>query len=262
MAAPATLFDTAFDFPQATHATQLYAVCFAPRSGSNLLGRALWRTGCLGAPLEYFNYEGALFAHAAARGAATLSDYWGSIARARTSPNGVFGTKLLPGHWLMLRYSRVTRRDHWSHDMRLVFTYRRDIVAQAVSLTVAEQTDAWLSTMPERAEASYDYDHLEHMLSHLEEINRFWDSVRRHHRQPSLVFAYEDMLSAGGLDRMVTEVAACFGITIDPLATHPQIPAIERQAGTRNEEWRERFRQDLDARGRIVEGPKIQDGRG
>src|ERR1700761_3371165 len=68
-------------------------ICTHPRSGSTLLGEALYFAGGLGCPLEYFH---AGFRPALARRwkPRSLSDYIAAAHRWRTDPGGTFAVKL------------------------------------------------------------------------------------------------------------------------------------------------------------------------
>ena len=53
-----TGYEAKFDFPARDRAPERsYLLATVPRSGSTYLSHVLWRTGCLGAPLEYLNFE-------------------------------------------------------------------------------------------------------------------------------------------------------------------------------------------------------------
>ena len=64
-----------------------------PRSGGNYLCHLLWRTGLMGAPMEYFNFHTLMLQMAVRLGVTSLADYVQRLLRVRTSPNGVFGYK-------------------------------------------------------------------------------------------------------------------------------------------------------------------------
>src|ERR1051325_8501170 len=67
-----------------------YLRASVPRAGSTYFSHLLWRTGCLGAPLEYLNFESA-GPYGFASGSAELQRrLWRSVVRRRCSPNGVF----------------------------------------------------------------------------------------------------------------------------------------------------------------------------
>ena len=53
-----TGYEGKFDFPgRGTPPAITYMLATVPRSGSSYLSHLLWRTGCLGAPIEYLNHD-------------------------------------------------------------------------------------------------------------------------------------------------------------------------------------------------------------
>src|SRR5215218_5218815 len=162
-----------------------YLVCATPRSGSTLLCEALAATGVAGRPAEYFEaiydtglprrptdyFEGlraipaADFladqlpaeggaAREALRRAATYRDYLSWVLEEGTTPNGIFGAKLMWGHVdHFVAYLRDLREhagkpvpemlEHAFPSLRYVRVLRRDRIRQAVSLWKALQTATW-----------------------------------------------------------------------------------------------------------------------
>lgn len=238
------LFSAAHDFPGPAPLKQVIAICFGPRTGSNLLAGAIWRTGSMGAPLEYFNYDSHAFSVAAAIGARNLTDYVDALVLVRTSPNGVFAAKFLPGHLMMLQNSR---RQKLVGAANVVMTHRRDTAAQAVSLVIAEQSGQWRAGSAKNGEPQYDFAALLGALRYIESINAYWSQFARASGRPRVVLAYEDF--AGAPDQAAARIAADFGIALDPSAILAHAPAPERQATALNAEWAARFRDEMAHKG-------------
>src|SRR5690606_10222138 len=90
-------YETKFDFPPREAGPERpYLLATVPRSGSTFLSHVLWRTGCLGAPLEYLNFDPAGPYGHASMSPLEQERLWHSALRHRTSPNGVFGLKGFP----------------------------------------------------------------------------------------------------------------------------------------------------------------------
>ena len=89
-----TGYEGKFDFPARAQGPEItYLLASAPRAGSTHFSHVLWQTGCLGAPLEYLNFEPlGPYGFAAASPSVQLQ-LWRSVLRRRCSPNGVFGLK-------------------------------------------------------------------------------------------------------------------------------------------------------------------------
>src|SRR4051812_4674664 len=139
-----------------------YLVCATPRSGSTLLCELLKGTGVAGRPEEYFEtlrstgyprqprqyFEGvpevqALLAPVEP-GAPEAEFDWDGVLRAGTTPNGVFGAKVMWSHLedLWPRLGGRSLEDGLPRP-RYVQVVRRDKAAQAVSLWTAIQTQHW-----------------------------------------------------------------------------------------------------------------------
>jgi hypothetical protein len=92
-----TGYEGRFDFPRRTSPPTLtYLLATLPRTGSTWFSHLLWQTGCLGAPLEYLNFEPTGPYYFAARSTASQQQLWHSLMSRRTSPNGLFGLKCFP----------------------------------------------------------------------------------------------------------------------------------------------------------------------
>ena len=79
-----TGYEARFDFPhRATAPSRPYLLATVPRSGSTYLSHVLWRTGCLGAPLEYLNFDpSGTYGHASAS-PSEQQRLWGTFMRSR-----------------------------------------------------------------------------------------------------------------------------------------------------------------------------------
>jgi LPS sulfotransferase NodH len=134
------------------HQTTCYLVLATPRSGSTLLGQGLQASGVAGDPKEFFGHRMAFWMER--WGTPTLPAYVDRLRQERSTPNGVFGAKLL---YQQLRHlENVAQQDpelaglpladllnrlfpslHW------VWVTREDKVRQAISWFKARQTGIW-----------------------------------------------------------------------------------------------------------------------
>lgn len=221
-------------------------MCFSPRSGSNLIARHMSRTGVMGAPQEYFNYDAEMFSRITKLGASDLKDYVGKLTARRTSPNGVFAAKVLPGHWEMLRTSRCAQMIMQAD---LVVTTRKDVAAQAVSMHIAEKSGSWTSEIAPSANAAvvYDYDAILGSLRYIESVYAFWAATVSRRSRPAVLAVYEHFIDRP--EKIIQMIARAFNIGLDPAAERLGIPILEKQATARNEDWAGRFREDMAARG-------------
>lgn len=127
-----------------------YIVCSNIRTGSNLFCRTLERMGGFGAPTELFHPH---LMQRHGRSWADLSAYLAAERARAEAGSGAFGLKL---HWYQFRDLRAVARRSGQRtpsdagilfgqvpDARLIFLWRRDVAAQAVSAVVASMTGGW-----------------------------------------------------------------------------------------------------------------------
>jgi LPS sulfotransferase NodH len=256
-----------------------YLVCATPRSGSTLLCKALDRTGVAGHPEEFF--EAKQQTGAPARGSDYLwdapdvdlhellgedpqppapeysslegiDDYREHLRRtleAGTTPNGVFGAKIMWGHrqdFLRLARTLPELEDLSERDLlgtlfpglKYVWVRRYDRPRQAVSLWKAIQTQSWRSGQEASArEPVYSFaaiDHLRHMLDRNDGAWGHW--FERAGVEP-LEFRYRHI--AGDPAGCVARVLEYVGI--DAPGYEQPGPPLERQADATSEEWVDRY---------------------
>src|SRR3954453_22602611 len=234
-----------------------YLVCATPRSGSTLLCELLKGTGVAGCPQEYFEtlrstgyprqprqyFEGVPEVQALLPpvdpGAPEAEFDWDGVLRAGTTPNGVFGAKVMWGHLEDL-WPRLGGRalEDVLPRLRYVRVSRADRVAQAVSLWIAIQTQHWRDEGDNDAahDPVYSFGAIRHLVEQLDEHERAWDAWLAG-REPILV-PYEELAAAPA--DTVSGVLAELGID----ARVPELARMRRQSGDRSRAWIERYAQE------------------
>ena len=157
-----------------------YIICAVQRSGSFLLCEALKNTDLAGFPEEYFlNGEGwEDSSWARQHGVTSRTDYLNLVFEQGTSPNGVFGTKIMWNYFhTMLKSLRELSEykdldapqlmDSLFPNVHYIWIIRRDKVRQAVSWAKAGQTDvyAWHkgeTPVPTR-EPTFDFEFIDQL---------------------------------------------------------------------------------------------------
>lgn len=218
-----------------------YLICATPRSGSTLLCEALKATGRAGRPEEYFeavpatgiprapeDYLAGLEdaeAHRLLDGARPrapaysdvrgLRSYEQHLARVRewgTTPNGVFGAKLMWAHLVDLTAltgygSAVEAAIELFGEPRCLWVRRDDRVRQAVSLWRAMQTQSWRAEAAER-EPRYSFAALRHLAAALEADDAAWKRFFAAAGLPVLEIGYADLVRDlhGTLDRALDHI--------------------------------------------------------
>lgn len=242
-----TGYEAKFDFPARDGAPERpYLLATVPRSGSTYLSHVLWRTGCLGAPLEYLNFEpSGPYGHATVS-AMEQTRLWNTVLKRRTSPNGVFGLKGFPVQFEALAQgnpallSQVMRQILPSRAAsRVIFLRRRDRTAHAISYARAILSGVWRQEQEHAARGEPDYSPIAiaRAARLIEEQEASWYAMFADLKLTPLTVWYEDV--AAEPEKAVAAVAEFLGVAIDP-AAQADIPAIRRQSQDGARAWAER----------------------
>lgn len=255
--APYDLTTAAHDYPYwPGPPRQTLLVCTHPRSGSTLLGEALYFAGGFGCPLEYF-HPGFRPGLAARWQTSTLAEHVRAAHRRRTDPGGTFGAKLFwrdveqmaveldParfGGLNALRPDDVPPETYRAlaallepifPNPRLVHLERRDRVRLAVSGMTATQTGIWrlvpdAVTPPPRADVDYDMARLDHYIAAVDTCHAHW----RNFFAAIGVTPYELSYEA-----LIANYAATIADLLGWLGSDTPVPPmrLQRQSGTANE---------------------------
>jgi trehalose 2-sulfotransferase len=212
-----------------------YVICSLPRSGSSLLCDVLANTELAGAPMEFFD-RGAIETFRHNWGVGTFDEYLEALLAKKTSPNGVFGLKLLFGQLAELEGREL---QEILPNLHFVYITRKDHVRQAVSFARATQTEQWASDhLTPVASPVYDGDQIREMLEWVERDERFWEGYFEHHSISPLRIAYENFIAS--VEPTVSRVMDCVGIE-RPEGFRLKPATLEQQADELSEEWVERF---------------------
>jgi LPS sulfotransferase NodH len=233
-------YEGKFDFPRRDRRPDMaYMLATIPRTGSTYLSHLLWRTGCLGAPLEYLNFdkEGPyFFAHKSQEEQLWL---WRSVLRRRTSPNGVFGFKCFLMQLQALRESNPTLLSE-VRPKRVVYLGRRDRIAHSVSYARASMSGVWRAEQEKGGmpELRYSQEALEMAENGLEAQAAGWDEMFRGLGIEPLRLWYEDVVADPvGAARQVADYV---GVPLLPNA-EVRVPAILKQSASETASWAARY---------------------
>lgn len=212
------------DYPEwKTQPKRTLLLCSHPRSGSTMLGEALYFTGLFGCPLEYF-HRGFRPAFAERWQAPTMHDLIDAARRHRTNPRGVFSAKLFwqdieeiteelePSLWQELRDNagsqavpETYRRLYSLLNARFpqptfIHLSRKDRVRQAISALVAVQSRQWRSIPgqgPQQpvAEVSYDYERILGLIAFADRSHAHWRGFFAANSIQPYTLCYEDLIA-------------------------------------------------------------------
>jgi LPS sulfotransferase NodH len=239
-----TGYEAEFDFPPyPAPPPRPYLLASVPRSGSTFVSHLFWQTGCLGAPLEYCNFEPTGPYGHASRSAAEQLKLWRAALAGRTSPNGVFGLKGFPVQFEALHANNpallgeVMRTVMPSPERgRVVLLHRRDRTAHAISYARAILSGIWRAEQERggRAEPEYSRIAVERAATMIESQEGAWRAMLADLRIAPLELWYEDVLA--GPAAAIDAVAGYLGVEIDPEAA-VEVPPIERQSQQGARDW-------------------------
>jgi trehalose 2-sulfotransferase len=243
-------YEAAFDFPYYAGSPELsYFLAAIPRAGSTHLAMQLWKTGLLGAPLEYLNLRDRRPLEDNA--AESLQAYWADILRKRTSPNGVFGCKLFTHDiWAVFEQDpgalQLIRAD------RVIQLRRRNRVQQAISYSRARLSQVWIAAYAgEKKNVEYDFDYIVDSLKSIREQELSWEKILTLTQATSMTVYYEDF--SADPEETVQRISAFLGV----LGTGPtlvDLPQLSKQRDQTSSDWQDRFERELAERGMTVDG--------
>jgi trehalose 2-sulfotransferase len=212
-----------------------YAICTAPRSGSNYLSQVLASTGKLGNPLEYFNAP----ARRVLDDPSYPDDPIEQTRRIKTvgaTSNGVYGLKLFAS-----QHDQIADRISWTRELpalQFVSLRRDDLIAQAISWSRALQTGQYRATQPVQKPAEYNAHHISERLRDIVIERARWDQYFALNAITPLRLTYETVIAdpQGAADAVAGHIGLEAHCPVDLAKVN-----VERQADDLSLEWRERF---------------------
>jgi LPS sulfotransferase NodH len=230
-----------------------YVICSTPRSGSGLLCRGLASSGLAGVPAEYFNPNQRVPLTARWATGPSLTAYTAALRTRRSSPAGVFGTKLHADQLAHVRAEAAAQRGgdpdlsaEFLRDLlpnlRYVRIIRLDVDRQAVSLWTALRSGTWSVRSGDVAAPTVD---VPYSLEGIESCRRmivdgeiYVDRFLRVNAIVPVEVVYEELV-ASFAPTVASVLASILGTAPDPGVI--AAPDSVRQADARSEELYARF---------------------
>ena len=213
-----------FDYPEwAGRPTRTILMCTEQRSGSTLLGEAMYFAGDLGCPLEYF-HGGFIPDFVERWGTADPDAYRQAAHRHRTAPNGTFSAKMFWGdimrmlaerdaalHAEMMAVSPLVRGpapdlyravaatiEDLIDGATYIYLRRLDRVRRAVSGIVAEETGLWRSipgvgNYAPRSAQVYDFDRIAKRVAAATQAQAHWHNFFAALGVTPMALTYEEL---------------------------------------------------------------------
>ena len=243
-----TGYEGRFDFPRRTSPPTLtYLIATLPRTGSTWFSHLLWQTGCLGAPLEYLNFEPTGPYYFAARSTASQQQLWHSLMSRRTSPNGLFGLKCFPDQLESLQQENpqllsdvMSTFVTGTPTPRMIYLERVDRTAHAISYARATLSGVWRreQEVERGTEVTYSEIAIKRSRESLERQAAAWEEFFRDLRIEPYRISYEEILAEP--ERSLLEVGKYLGVELDREA-RIEVPAIGKQSDQDSKAWAQQF---------------------
>lgn len=227
-----------------------YLVCATPRSGSSFLCETLARTDMAGYPQEFF-WEGFEPSWARRWDVSDPEAYLRSAMREGTSPNEVFGAKIMWSHlaYFVRRFltdgeqSIPEALSRKFPNLHYVWISRRDTVAQAVSYSRALQTQVWNETGGRpvlAADPVFDFDAITRLIQEADAHNTAWQEFFIQHDIKPFHVVYEDFVAHP--QAYARDILRFLGVPFrEPLMLRSA--RLRKQADGLSQEWIERYRE-------------------
>ena len=266
-----------------------YLVCATPRSGSTLLCEALANTGIAGHPKEYFEalkdtglprrpkeyFEGLENSEIMELlgdysrvdegptelelwGTSNYADYLARVIEQGTTPNGVFGAKLMWGYFddFICHLRQISScRDMAVPDLlsttfpnlHYIWVTRQDKVRQAVSLWKAIQTSTWRmeesslskdSSLPSPGKLIFHFEAIDHLVQRIVAHEVAWRQYFDACKVQPFTVVYEELTVA--YEATALNILRYLQVPIPENLTFAE-RRMKRQADALSEEWVQRY---------------------
>ncbi len=224
-----------FDTDEEVITSNMLFVLCAPRCGSCLLADLLYQNECC-LLYEYFHIHKYLPILAErwnciSNGYLNKEAFVQSLLRFRTHKSGWFACKI---QGEQLEFFLKMEKYFPEVSKHFVYISRRDLIAQAVSLAIAQQTGKWTSQRKvQEKEIVYDFSQISKCLRNLQHqssILKEWLFTKDQYQ----TIYYEDLVTNS---KKVLEKLPC----INSESTLLTKARLQKQANKINEEWIERF---------------------
>ena len=237
------------DFLSSVQTKKVLIIASTGRSGSHMFGHALWKTNKFGFPLEYVNPAN-LTEWKKRLGSDDVLEVLNKLKRKRTSDNGVFAIKLHYPH--LTEIGGIDKLKEIFPDAYYILLHRKDVLKQAVSLSIAKQTGVWISGQKAINEkASYNRKQIEACLKETIINNSSWKYALSANGCKFIEMDFDNVRN--NLAESILEVANFMDVDI----CHSEIPSehvTKQQSNPINAEWAKTFTSEHDASNNLLSG--------
>lgn len=241
-------FSEEHDFPKVDTATKTLIIASTGRCGSHMLGHALHQTKSFGFPLEYANSAN-LAEWKRRLGIEDFQTVMNEIQRRRTSPNGVFGIKIHYPH--IKQFGGFDNLIKMCPNAYFILLSRQDVLKQAVSLSIADQTGVWIAGQkPTNENPQYNYHEIDHWLKETILNNSSWRYMLAANGCNYIEMNFDQVKS--NLVQSLERIADFVGVDVTSKDI-PQEQVTKKQSNDLNKEWTQRFIAESNGRNELLQ---------
>ncbi len=234
-------FDEQHDFSHQTDTRKTLIVASTVRSGSHMLGHILHQTGGFGFPLEYGNKQN-LKQWKQRLGHTSTSQCMKALMQRRTSPNGVFGIKVHYSH--LPEFGGFANLCKLFPNPHFILLTREDLMAQAVSLSIARQTGSWIAKHQDSTvEPQYNFNDIDEGLRRIIFENSSWRYTLAASGAKYMELNFSEVKT--NTANTVLRIADFIEQDIDATRI-PITPVTQKQSNELNQQWLSRFTHQFD----------------
>lgn len=215
-------------------------LCFTNRCGSTLLSSKLSMLGIFGKPSDYKNYEffngDEVVDYCRRNNITSFVRYIGDLIEKYSAENNMFSSKVSIDQlvWLTRNNILLTKLKN----PYFIFSYRKDVISQAISLSIAMQNGKWTSNHKGTSDIPLEYSEkqITSYIFMIMKSNAMFEVYFAQHDIKPIRISYEGMLTDDSLvERKLREnnIEIC----------HINKPTFntKKQGGDINKEWHDRY---------------------
>ncbi len=216
----------------------LYLICFTNRCGSNLLAMALASSGKLARAGEFLNYD-VVIKQSAQRGFTSYQHYINWLIREKRAGTKTFGCKASAEQLIYLYNTGCL--NYWKEKIRIIHITRDDVLSQAISLSIADQTKRWTSQQKGvDTQVSYNPDRLITIMHNTNTQNGLLAAIIKLLGLPAYKIHYESLVE--DTPAVVKDIG--FFLGLQDLTYKAENVPLKKQASEVNSAFRDRMISD------------------
>ena len=237
--------DTKNDIRGELSSSQLHPsilICFTNRSGSTLVSSLLSTYGLCGKPNRFKNYEyfnhNFVISFSKKNNIVDMNSYIRSLVAKFSGSQGYFTSKVSASQLFWLAKDKILGKI--LHDPIFIYVKRKNIVSQAISLSIAQQTGCWTSLHKSKPnkDIMFKPELIIKNMNHISTCNSHFEMFFSLHSIEPIIVYYDELINNISGFREKLEKTIKTQITIE----NNQPLKLKRQATELNIKWEEKIR--------------------